>query len=346
VRYFHNIKMRNLIYFLFFFSISWSQDLKIAFGSCGHQDKSLSILENAALKKPDYFIFLGDNIYLDTRDTSIMRKEYAKLKANSSFQKIKSATKILATWDDHDFGEDDAGKYYPLKKESKEIFLDFFEEPKNSERYKHDGIYISYLIRKKCKRIQIILLDTRTFRSNLARFSKEMSKDSIFNYDMLYIPQTNLDSTILGYEQWVWLENELQKKADVRIICSSTQFGISYNGYESWANFPKEQEKMLALLQKTKANGVFFISGDVHYAELSKMENQLTYPIYDLTASGLTQSWHFATPNKNRIAGPVMENHFGLLDFNLTRKKVSLKIIDRDNQLSINHVLDLRELKN
>lgn len=337
--------MRNLVYFLFFFSISHAQDLKIAFGSCGHQDKSLSILENAASIKLDYFIFLGDNVYLDTRDTSVMRKEYAKLNANSSFQKLKSATKILATWDDHDYGEDDAGKYYPMKKESKTIFLDFFEEPKNSERYKHDGIYTSYMIRKKCKRIQLILLDTRTFRSDLNRFKVGMSKDSIFNYDLQYIPQTNSDSTILGTEQWLWLEKELQKKADVRIICSSTQFGISYNGYESWANFPKEQEKMLSLIQKTNANGVFFISGDVHYAELSKLENQFTYPIYDLTASGLTQSWHFATPNKNRIAGPVMENHFGFLDFNLKRKKVSLQIIDRDNQVRINHVLDLKELK-
>ena len=345
MRYFHNFKMRNLIYLLFFFSISHAQDLKIAFGSCGHQDKSLSILENAASLKPDYFIFLGDNVYLDTRDTSVMRKQYDKLNTNSSYQNLKSSTKILATWDDHDYGEDDAGKYYPMKRESKEMFLNFFDEPNNSERYKHDGIYTSYLLRKKCKRIQIILLDTRTFRSNLTRFSKEKPKDSVFNYDLLYIPQQNPDSTIIGDAQWLWLESELQKKADVRIICSSTQFGITYNGYESWANFPKEQEKMLGLIRKTKANGVFFISGDVHYAELSKWENQFTYPIYDLTASGLTQSWHFATPNKNRIAGPVMENHFGLLKFNLRRKKVSLQIIDRDNQVRINQMLDLKELK-
>ena len=232
-----------------------------------------------------------------------------------------------------------------MKKESKAIFLDFFGEPKNSKRYQRDGIYSSYSIRNKFKRIQIILLDTRTFRSNLTNFQVGMSKDSLFKYDLEYIPQQNPDSTILGLEQWLWLEAELRKNADVRIICSSTQFGISYNGYESWANFPKEQEKMLALIRKTKANGAFFISGDVHYAELSKWENQFTYPIYDLTASGLTQSWHFATPNENRIAGPVMENHFGLLEFNLKQKKLSLQIIDRDNQVRINQILDLKELK-
>jgi alkaline phosphatase D len=91
--------------------------------------------------------------------------------------------------------------------------------------------------------------------------------------------------------------------------------------------------------------GVFFISGDVHYGELSKLENPGSYPIYDLTASGLTQSWHFATPNKNRIDGPVMENHFGILEFHLRKKTVSLKIIDRDNQVRINYSLNLKELK-
>jgi alkaline phosphatase D len=143
----------------------------------------------------------------------------------------------------------------------------------------------------------------------------------------------------LGNEQWVWLQKELRQKADVRVICSSTQFGISYNGYESWANFPKEREKMLSLIRNSKAKGVFFISGDVHYGELSKLENPGSYPIYDLTASGLTQSWHFATPNKNRIDGPVMENHFGILDFNLKRKTVCLQIVDSNKSVRIAHKL-------
>jgi alkaline phosphatase D len=286
--------MDYLFTILLLFSTSgiFSQDLKIAFGSCGHQNKPLSILENVAELKPDYFVFLGDNIYGDTRDINVLKQKYEQLYQNPSYQKLKSTTKILATWDDHDYGEDDAGKYFPMKNDSKQVFLEFFEEPKNSNRYQHEGIYTSYMFRKKCKRIQLILLDTRTFRSNITRYQKGTNKDSIFDYDLLYVPNENIDSTILGKEQWNWLEKQLLIKADVRIIASSTQFGISYNGYEAWANFPKEREKMFDLLKKTNANGVFFISGDVHYAELSKLENPGRYPIYDLTASGLTQSWH------------------------------------------------------
>lgn len=323
----------------------FSQDLLIAFGSCGHQNKPLTILEDIAALKPDYFVYLGDNIYGDTRDINVLRNKYRQLADNSSFQKLKANTKILATWDDHDYGEDDAGKYYPMKNESKQIFLEFFEETKNSERFKHEGIYTSYMFKKKCKRIQLILLDNRTFRSNLRLFEKGMSKDTVFNYSLQYIPEENADSTLLGIEQWAWLETQLKKKADVRIIGSSTQFGISYNGYEAWANFPKEREKMLDLIRKTKANGVVFISGDVHYGELSKLENPGSYPIYDLTASGLTQSWHSATPNANRVEGPIMENHFGMLDFDLKNNTIRLQIVDRDKTLRINYSVKWDVLK-
>ncbi len=339
--------MEYLFTIILLFSTSriFSQDLKIAFGSCGHQNKPLIILENVKDLKPDYFVFLGDNIYGDTRDINVLKQKYEQLYQNPSYQKLKSTTKILATWDDHDYGEDDAGKYFPMKNDSKQVFLEFFEEPKNSNRYQHEGIYTSYMFRKKCKRIQLILLDTRTFRSNMTRYQKGTKKDSIFDYDLLYVPNENIDSTILGNEQWNWLEKQLLIKADVRIIASSTQFGISYNGYEAWANFPKEREKMFDLLKKTNANGVFFISGDVHYAELSKLENPGRYPVYDLTASGLTQSWHFATPNSNRIAGPVMENHFGMLDFDFRHKTIRLQIIDRDKNTRIDFPLKWEELK-
>jgi len=70
------------------------------------------------------------------------------------------------------------------------------------------------------------------------------------------------------------------------------------------------------------------LSGDVHYAEISKFENTHSYPIYDITASGLSQKWHFATPNENRIEGPVMDNHFGLLtiDFSADPPNVQAEI--------------------
>ncbi|MDO8971728.1 MAG: alkaline phosphatase D family protein, partial [Saprospiraceae bacterium] len=117
---------------------------RIAFGSCASQDRPQPILDSAAAYRPDLFIWLGDNIYGDTKDMDVLRAKYAKLAAKPEFQRLKKATRFLATWDDHDFGWNDSGRHYSFKKESREIFLDFWEEPANSPRRKHEGIYTSY----------------------------------------------------------------------------------------------------------------------------------------------------------------------------------------------------------
>jgi alkaline phosphatase D len=275
-----------------------------------------------------------------------LKAKYDSLAIKPEFQNLKRHVNLIATWDDHDFGWNDAGKNFPFKEESKNIFLDFFEEPANSERRLREGIYTSYYFEGKGKKLQVILLDVRSFRSDLRRYRGEYNSDERFFYPLDYYPHQIEDSVLLGEAQWKWLEEELQKPADLRIIGSGTQFGISYNGYEAWANFPHEQKRFLNLVKKTKANGVLFITGDVHYAEISKMDEPGLYPIYDITASGITSTWHFATPNENRIEGPVMDNHFGLLSIDWEKKDVEIRmeIWDVRNNQRIEHTINLSDI--
>lgn len=320
---------------------------KIAFGSCGDQDWPQPVLSLAANNKPDAFIFLGDNIYGDTDNMDTLRHKYERWMAQPDFKKLDSTARILATWDDHDFGRNDAGLYYPWKKESKEIFLNAFKEPAESDRRKHDGIYHTEYIRNGNKTVQVILLDVRTFRNDLLLYKKgdSLPRKSYF-YTPDYKPHTSTDSTLLGAEQWKWLESELAKPADLRLICSGSQFSIEYNGYEAWANFPHEQKKMLELIKKTKANGVLFLTGDVHYGEISRLEEPGLYPIYDITASGITSTWDFATLNKNRIEGPIMDNHFGLLTITWEKDPViRMEIMDNKNNSRIEYTIKGSEIK-
>ncbi len=325
------------------YSCSQEQITKIAFGSCGHQDNPMPIYDVVVKHKPDLFVFLGDNIYGDTYNMDTLQAKYNKLAMKPTFQNLKKNTPIIATWDDHDFGWNDVGRHYKFKKESKKIFLDFFNEPENSERREREGIYTSYYYEKNGKKLQVILLDVRTFRDDLL---KDKEVENKFFYKPDYAPYQHADSTLLGTAQWKWLEKELLKPADVRIIGSGSQFGNEYNGYEAWANFPFEQQNFLDLVQKTKANGVLFISGDVHYAEISKIETPNLYPIYDVTASGLSAKWHFATPNKNRIEGPVMENHFGLItiDWETKNPKIKMEIWDVNDNQRIEYSIKLDEI--
>lgn len=298
---------------------------KIAFGSCGHETHPLPIFDEVVKHKPDVFAFLGDNLYGDTKDMDELRGKYDLLESKPTFQNLKNNVPIIATWDDHDYGWNDAGRHYEFKEESKDIFLDFFDEPEDSERRKHKGIYHSYMYDLGENKVQIIMLDMRTFRDDLKLYNGEKDDDNRYFYNLDYIPYAKSDSTLLGAEQWSWLNSELQKDADVRVIGTSTQFGIEYNGYEAWANFPHEQEKMLSMIKRNRAAGVLFISGDVHYAEISKMVVPDIYPLYDVTSSGLSSTWHFATPNKNRIEGPIMDNHFGMLSISFEDETPNVK---------------------
>lgn len=319
----------------------------IAFGSCAHQNDPQPILTDVAALKPDAFVYLGDNIYSDTYSMDTLRKNYNILGAKPEYQALKAATKVYAVWDDHDYGYNDSGRHYPYKKESKEIFLDFFGDQGDSTIRQHEGIYHTAWLENAGRKIQIIFPDIRTFRDKLIPYNGNRKGQKGYEYELDYSPYTTADSTMLGEEQWKWIEEQLMMPADVKIIASSTQFSITHNGYEAWANFPHEQQRFADLIKKTKANGVIFISGDVHYAELSKLTVDGGYPLYDLTSSGITSTWDFATPNDNRLEGAVMENNYGLVIMDWEKKdpEITLQIHDVAKKKRIDKTVKLSELQ-
>jgi alkaline phosphatase D len=275
---------------------------RIAFGSCGKQNKQQYILNEIAKTNPDLMIYLGDNIYGDTENMRVLREKYGMLSCKKEFRNLLQTCSVIATWDDHDYGCDDSGIEYPKKAESKQIFMEFWNEPAVSERRKHEGIYTSYYYGDSAHRVQVILLDLRTFRTPL------IGRDGHYQMNM------DTTATMMGPAQWAWLREELRKPAQIRIIGSSTQFATDHNGWETWGNYPLEQKKMFDLIKDTRANGVVFISGDVHYAELSMQKKDGQYPIYDMTASGITQVHSPASVNQYRIGPPINTRNFGMID--------------------------------
>lgn len=312
---------------------------KIAFGSCMHQNQPLKLLNQIIAERPDLFIFLGDNLYGDTENMKLLAAKYSKLCQREEFKALVSTCPIIATWDDHDYGANDSGREYPMKKASRELFLEFWNEPEGSARRKRPGIYTHYQIGPKGQRLQIIVLDTRTFRSPL------LQNNNAEKYRNDYRPNENSNATMLGDQQWKWLAKVLDEPADLRLICTSTQFGITYNGYEAWANFPKEQEKMLRLIKEKEAKGVLFISGDVHYGELSKIEQEGLYPIYDCTSSGINRDWPHVEANQNRIGEACSYFNFGLLEIDWAKQNLKFKIVNDRKKIHLEHKISFSELQ-
>jgi alkaline phosphatase D len=308
---------------------------RICFGSCAHQKKQEYLLADIAKLKPDLMIYLGDNIYADTKDMRVMREKYGMLSCKKEFQQLLNATHVIATWDDHDYGRDDAGMEYPMKKEAKAMFLEFWNEPKGSDRYKHDGVYTSYYYGDSAHRVQVILLDLRSFRT------KMLGKEDhyILNYDTT--------AAMMDTTEWAWLDTELRKPAQLRIIGSSIEFCAQQNGWETWGNFPLQQQKMYDMIRETKANGILFISGDVHYAELSMQKKDGLYPIYDMTSSGLTQVELHAAKNQYRIGKPINTRNFGMLDIDWSKPDPTILIrgFDFVAKERIIHSIKLSELQ-
>jgi len=318
----------------------------IAFGSCAHQDKPQPIWEAINELQPDLFLLLGDNIYADTRDMDEMRSKYAQFGAQSGFRKLCEACPILATWDDHDYGENDAGANYPMREESQQIFYDFFGEPASSPRRQREGVYDSRIFGPPGRRVQIILLDTRYFRSRLARGGRRGRNPD--GSRARYMANTDTQSTILGQAQWVWLEQQLQVEADLRIMVSSIQVVSEEHGFEKWMNFPHERQRLCDLIRQTRAGGIIVVSGDRHKAELSRLDNCADYPLYDLTSSALNRpSGWYKEINRHRIGSEYRDENFGVIRiaWDSPEPTVSLQIHKLSGEPAIVHDVPLSTLR-
>jgi len=315
---------------------------RILFGSCVLQSRPQPIFTTIAAANPDLFIFLGDNIYADTIDMAVMQRAYDQLAASSSFQRLLERCPVLAVWDDHDYGANDAGSEYPKREESKELFLDFWQEPENSLRRKRAGIYAAHLYGPVGRRVQVILLDTRTFRDSLVRGNPKPT-------DALgpYVANPDPAATILGEQQWRWLEQQLTRPARIRIIVSSIQVIPEFSGWESWANFPLEKQRLLDLIADRGVEGVIFISGDRHFAELSVLRREGGYPLYELTSSALNlrHPSGLTGANQLRIDGTYLRENFGEIRIRWSaRPLVSLSIRDLEGKVRLETSFPLADL--
>ena len=58
---------------------------RIAFGACNNPRKDKDGMYQAILgEKPEVFVFLGDNIYGDTKDMEVLKKKYGELEAENT----------------------------------------------------------------------------------------------------------------------------------------------------------------------------------------------------------------------------------------------------------------------
>jgi len=293
---------------------------RIGFGSCLHQDRAQTVWDGVLGYRPDVFVFLGDNIYASQEGDDIAEM-YRRQAAQPGFQLLLQRTPVLATWDDHDFGKNDAGVEWTGKTLANQLFDEFWKIP--AEERAVPGVYARRMLGPEGKRIQVILLDTRYFRSPLKREGDR------------YVAVTDAGVTMLGEAQWAWLEGVLREPADLRIVASSVQVVPEDHRFEKWANFPAERQRLFDLVKTTGAEGVIFVSGDRHLAEISMTDGGVGYPLYDLTASAMNMSrtdWRMQEPNRWRVGTMNYGNNFGTIEVDWSQADPEIRLQIRDER--------------
>jgi len=277
---------------------------RVALGSCNDQRRDMSIWSEISTYDPDLWVWLGDNVYHDVakggvfHDSSVeqMKENYKILREYKDYKTFAASHDIIGMWDDHDYGINNGDASYPNKEVAKEMMLDFLDEPVDSPRRAQPGTYASYVVGEGKEKVHFILTDNRFFAE------KEVS--------------------MLGEEQWKWLESEVRSSdAAFIFIASGVQVLPNYRPFaEKWANTPNERKRLLHLIRTTK-KPVILLSGDIHTAELLQLnmcdihgdnieermkegltparlpeagdvrERTLLYtPVFELTTSGMTHA--------------------------------------------------------
>lgn len=310
-----------------------AENYKIAFGSCLDQENPQPIWNSIYKEDIDSFVFLGDNVYGDIPSGKLNKMHEAyKLQAEMipSWLFKKNVEMI---WDDHDFGENDGGSSYPLKQEAQKLYLDFWEIPNVDIRRQRDGIYVNKIIYIDNFIINLILLDTRFFRSDLKKTK---------GIKPVYLKNEELNATILGDDQWSWLVKVMKIKSDLTIVATSIQLLATEHRFEKWSNFPSDHLKLKKLL-KSQSRPIVVISGDRHQGAIYNDQN-----IYEITSSSLnkTISSIFRRPkevDKYMLGDMFSGENYGLITINTVEKIIDLEIKDINGDRVLHKKLGLKK---
>ena len=322
---------------------------KIAFGSCAFQSVPQPIFRTVVQASPDLYLSLGDAIYGDydikTKTTyevspETLRREWQVLADNPDWQHLIASTPVMATWDNHDYGHHSAGAEFKLKEASQDIFLDFFAEPADSHRRQTPGVYTAKIFGPQGQRVQVIMLDTRSFKSPPQLAERPVDAEGSLGK---YAPNRDAAATLLGGDQWLWLQEQMKLPAEIRLIASSGQIVADQKGMDEWGNYPLERERLLQMAATVEMGQVVLLSGNVHFSEVSRtvVEGR---SLVDFTSSGLTHvnDRYPESPNVYRVAGPYVDVSFGLVEIEwdaATGPSVSLSAVSLDGSRAFEYRL-------
>jgi len=234
----------------------------LAIGSCADEKEGTqALLKRIASLHPDAVAFIGDTPYIDTTDLARQRKRYGEFFSQPGMAEWLSSTPLAAVWDDHDFGLNDTDGRLKGKERSLQAFREWHANA--SFGTGTEGVYH----RLRLGPMEVFMLDTRWF-ARTARCAPPEAADPVV--DGSADAATSAGWTLLGREQWAWLQDGLRAStAPIKLIVSSMVFNSSVRPLKTdyWGMYPEEYARLMRMVRDVPG-GVVLVSGDVHTSRL------------------------------------------------------------------------------
>ncbi len=338
----------------------------VVLGSSADQNLPQPIWKTIEQAKPDLFLFAGDTVSLASVNPSgpkLLTPQFKKLNSIPEYRSLREKIPFLTVWNNSDFGTNYSGGDNPDKELRRTEFTKYWSYLQTALPQGQKGLYHAKIFGPKKQKVQIIILDTRWDRAALKKNpedhiaspaavpapgaekpvslektvttattdtgikSPEAVPETII-YQQPFLADDDKTKHFLAEEQWLWLENELKKPAELKFLISSIQIIPNDHHFEKWGNFPAERERLFRLLIKTKAKNLILLSGDRHLGAIAKLEVKKLGPVFEMTSSGLN-----GTFEKNNLLADMTylkdayaKPNFGLIKINWEKRKVTLEI--------------------
>ncbi|KAG7344709.1 phosphodiesterase I [Nitzschia inconspicua] len=247
-----------------------------------------TMIANNGGKVPDFSIMAGDTIYLQegvdvTNEDGVLLDRYwfrtQEQREDPYFANFIRNVPTYASWNDHDYGRNNADKNQKGKHLSLQAFQSLWANPGYGDANSDDGIYYSFYHGN----VHFLVTDDHWYRDSSTR-------------------------NRLGVEQTAWLERELQQSTGVfKVIVIGGD--IMERGWESDLN------NIGRIVTNNRIEGVLFNAGDIHRNEYKSMTFGGTwpYPVKQITSSGVARVWRrpYAHIKVNTaLEDPTLTAHF------------------------------------
>ncbi len=215
----------------------------LAFGACASTGSNGQVFDRIRAAEPLLFIHTGDFHYadIDENDPAAIRRAYARSLRSPAQQALWLAAPVAYTWDDHDYGGNDADRTTASRDAARSVYREIVP---------HYPLPLDGPIAQAFTvgRVRIILTDSRSERAPSSA-------------------PDGPDKSMLGDVQLAWLFDELLRARDTAALVlwvSSVPWISSSAGGDDWGAYAAERRQIADFILEHGIRNLVMLSGDAH----------------------------------------------------------------------------------